>query len=110
MRRAKIVCTLGPATSSERRIRELVYAGMDVARLNMSHGTHADHAEAYRLVRAASDASGHGVGIFADLQGPKIRLGMFPAGKVPLSRGQRWTSAPMKLPMISPASAPRAMR
>ena len=53
MRRAKIVCTLGPATSNERRIRELVYAGMDVARLNMSHGTHEDHAEAYRLVREA---------------------------------------------------------
>jgi pyruvate kinase len=98
VRRAKIVCTLGPATSSERRIRELVYAGMDVARLNMSHGTHADHAEAYRLVRAASDASGHGVGIFADLQGPKIRLGKFPEGKVPLSRGQRWTITTRDVP------------
>ena len=75
MRRAKIVCTLGPATNSERRIRELVYAGMDVARLNMSHGTHQEHAEVYRLVRAAADASGHGVGIFADLQGPKVRVG-----------------------------------
>ena len=57
MRRAKIVCTLGPATSSPRRIRELVYAGMDVARLNMSHGSHADHAESYRLVREASDVA-----------------------------------------------------
>ena len=74
MRRAKIVCTLGPATANERRIKELVYAGMDVARLNMSHGTHEDHAEAYRLVREAADASGRGVGILADLQGPKIRL------------------------------------
>ncbi len=71
MRRAKIVCTLGPATANERRIQELVYAGMDVARLNMSHGTHEDHAEAYRLVREAADASGHGVGILADLQGPE---------------------------------------
>ncbi|MGA8845748.1 MAG: pyruvate kinase [Nocardioides sp.] len=91
MRRAKIVCTLGPATSSERRIRELVYAGMDVARLNMSHGTHEDHAESYRLVREAADASGHGVGIFADLQGPKIRLATFAGGPVVLQRGQRWT-------------------
>ena len=91
MRRAKIVCTLGPATASSRKIRELVYAGMDVARLNMSHGTHADHAEAYRLVREASDASGHGVGIFADLQGPKIRLGLFADGPVHLRRGQQWT-------------------
>ena len=87
VRRAKIVCTLGPATSSERRIRELVYAGMDVARLNMSHGTHEDHAESYRLVREASDASGHGVGILADLQGPKIRLENFSGGPVQLSPG-----------------------
>ena len=91
MRRAKIVCTLGPATNSERRIRELVYAGMDVARLNMSHGSHADHADVYRLVREASDASGRGVGIFADLQGPKIRLERFSDGPVQLRRSQRWT-------------------
>jgi pyruvate kinase len=90
VRRAKIVCTLGPAVSSPRRIRELVYAGMDVARLNMSHGSHEDHAEAYRLVREASDASGHGVGIFADLQGPKIRLETFEKGEAVLRRGQEW--------------------
>ena len=98
MRRAKIVCTLGPATASERRIRELVYAGMDVARLNMSHGSHADHAEAYRLVREAADASGHGVGIFADLQGPKIRLETFADGPVQLRRGQVWTITTRDVP------------
>jgi pyruvate kinase len=92
------VCTLGPATSSERRIRELVYAGMDVARLNMSHGTHADHAEAYRLVREAADATGRGVGIFADLQGPKIRLATFSHGPVVLNRGQRWTITTREVP------------
>jgi pyruvate kinase len=91
VRRAKIVCTLGPATSNERRIRELVYAGMDVARLNMSHGTHEDHAEVYRLVREAADASGRGVGILADLQGPKIRLERFSGGPVKLTRGMVWT-------------------
>lgn len=91
MRRAKIVCTLGPAVAGERRIKELVYAGMDVARLNMSHGSHEDHAENYRLVRQAADASGHGVGILADLQGPKIRLETFSEGPVKLSRGQTWT-------------------
>ncbi|MEP9380877.1 pyruvate kinase [Nocardioides cheoyonin] len=91
MRRAKIVCTLGPAVGTERRIRELVYAGMDVARLNMSHGDQEEHAERYRLVREAADASGHGVGIFADLQGPKIRLETFADGKVTLRRGQPWT-------------------
>ena len=98
MRRAKIVCTLGPATSSPRRIRELVYAGMDVARLNMSHGSHEDHAAAYRLVREASDASGHGVGIFADLQGPKIRLEKFADGPVVLERGQEWVITTRDVP------------
>jgi pyruvate kinase len=98
VRRAKIVCTLGPATASPRRIRELVYAGMDVARLNMSHGSHEDHAEAYRLVREASDSSGHGVGIFADLQGPKIRLETFADGPVVLHRGQEWTITTRDVP------------
>ncbi|WP_299057612.1 pyruvate kinase [uncultured Nocardioides sp.] len=98
MRRAKIVCTLGPATSSERRIRELVYAGMDVARLNMSHGTHADHRESYRLVREAADASGHGVAILADLQGPKIRLSTIADGPVTLHRGQEWTITTREVP------------
>ena len=64
---------------------------MDVARLNMSHGSHDDHAEVYRLVREASDASGHGVAILADLQGPKIRLERFSGGPVQLQRSQRWT-------------------
>ncbi len=91
MRRAKIVCTLGPATSSAEQIRTLVDAGMDVARLNMSHGSHEDHARSYRLVREASDATGHGVGIFADLQGPKIRLETFAEGKAVLEVGQTWT-------------------
>ncbi len=92
------MCTLGPATSSERRIRELVYAGMDVARLNMSHGDHDDHAQSYRWVREASDASGHGVAILADLQGPKIRLGTFDDGPVTLRRGQQWTITTRDVP------------
>ncbi|HET6667247.1 MAG TPA: pyruvate kinase [Intrasporangium sp.] len=88
MRRAKIVCTLGPATSTPERIRELVEAGMDVARLNMSHGDHEEHARLYRMVREASDDTGHGVGIFADLQGPKIRLDTVADGPVILTQGQ----------------------
>ncbi|WP_133829765.1 pyruvate kinase [Actinomycetospora succinea] len=79
-RRAKIVCTLGPATSSPEAIRDLVRAGMDVARLNFSHGTHAEHERVYRLVREAADSEGRAVGILADLQGPKIRLGTFADG------------------------------
>jgi pyruvate kinase len=90
VRRAKIVCTLGPAVATPEMIRRLVDAGMDVARLNMSHGTHADHRISYDLVRQASDASGHGVGIIADLQGPKIRLETFGAGKVKLANGSQF--------------------
>jgi pyruvate kinase len=79
-RRAKIVCTLGPATSSPERIRGLVEAGMDVARLNFSHGSHADHEQFHQLVRRNAEASGRAVAILADLQGPKIRLGRFADG------------------------------
>jgi pyruvate kinase len=87
-RRAKIVCTLGPATSSPERIRALVDAGMDVARLNFSHGTHADHEQVYRHVRDAAEATGRAVGILADLQGPKIRLGRFAEGPVEWRTGE----------------------
>ena len=98
MRRAKIVCTLGPATSTKESIRALVDAGMDVARLNLSHGTHAEHEAVYRMVREASDESGHGVGIFADLQGPKIRLGWFAQGGVLLQNGQAFTITTRDVP------------
>ncbi|HEX9356093.1 MAG TPA: pyruvate kinase [Streptosporangiaceae bacterium] len=90
-RRAKIVCTLGPASSSPERLAGLVAAGIDVARLNMSHGTQAGHLAAYQCVRAASDAAGHSVGVLVDLQGPKIRLGTFAAGPVRLLAGQEFS-------------------
>jgi pyruvate kinase len=79
-RRAKIVCTLGPATSTAGQVTKLVEAGMDIARLNFSHGSHADHERSYRLVREAADSTGRAVGVLADLQGPKIRLGRFAPG------------------------------
>ncbi|MFF3562979.1 pyruvate kinase [Streptomyces sp. NPDC002574] len=91
MRRAKIVCTLGPATDGYDQIKALVEAGMDVARLNMSHGCLADHEERYQRVRKASDENGRSVGILADLQGPKIRLGRFAEGPVLLERGDEFT-------------------
>src|SRR3979409_566197 len=81
-RRAKIVCTLGPATSSPEQITALVEAGTHRARLNFSPGAHEDHATASRLVREASDRTGHAVAVLADLQGPKIRLGTFADGPV----------------------------
>lgn len=91
MRRAKIVCTLGPATSTPDALRDLVAAGMDVARLNLSHGSYADHERVYAAVRAAGDAAGRSVAVLVDLQGPKIRLGNFAAGPVELLAGALFT-------------------
>ena len=76
-RRTKIVCTLGPAVASKEAIVGLVRDGMNVARLNFSHGDHADHQQNYDWVREATDETGQAVGVLADLQGPKIRLGRF---------------------------------
>ncbi|MBA3021555.1 pyruvate kinase [Propionicimonas sp.] len=90
MRRAKIVCTIGPATDSAEKLVELVAAGMNVARLNMSHGDHILHAQRVEWIRDAARAAGRPVGILADLQGPKIRLGEFENGAAELVAGQQF--------------------
>ncbi len=87
MRRAKIVATLGPATSSYEQIRAVIEAGVDVARMNLSHGSYEVHEEVYRNVRKAAEDIGKPVGVFVDLQGPKIRLGKFSDGPVMLEKG-----------------------
>jgi pyruvate kinase len=97
VQRAKIVCTLGPAVDSAADVKRLVEAGMDVARLNMSHGNHDDHRRRYDMVRQASDSTGHGVGIIADLQGPKIRLETFEGGKAKLAVGQEFVVTTRKV-------------
>lgn len=89
MRRAKIVATLGPSTSG--RLAQLIAAGMDVARFNLSHGSHTDHERAYHEVRRASDDVGRAVGVLIDLQGPKIRLGRFAKPPVTLREGAEFT-------------------
>ena len=91
MRRAKIVCTIGPATSSAENITRLVECGMDVARLNLSHGEYAVHEEVYMDVRRASDEVGRAVGVLVDLQGPKIRTTRFSGGPVELVNGETFT-------------------
>ncbi|MGA7640347.1 MAG: pyruvate kinase, partial [Candidatus Acidiferrales bacterium] len=97
-RRAKIVCTLGPASSSYQMIDKLVHAGMDVARLNFSHGTHEDRARMVASLRRASFRYEKPVGILADLQGPKIRTGILEQGKpVRLRFGQRFTITTRKI-------------
>jgi pyruvate kinase len=90
-RRAKIVCTLGPAVDGAERVRELVAAGMDVARLNFSHGDHSEHQQRHNWVREAAAGCERPVGVLADLQGPKIRLGRFAEGPVQWANGETVT-------------------
>src|SRR5512142_638298 len=75
LRRAKIVCTLGPACSSEAVLRDMMRLGMDVARLNFSHGTHEEHARMLERVRKVAQSEGRSICVLQDLQGPKIRTG-----------------------------------
>ena len=98
MRRAKIVATLGPATSDYETVESLVRAGLDVARLNLSHGDHATHERNFEYVRRASEATGRPVGILADLQGPKIRLGKFADGPHVLEPGDEFTITAENVP------------
>jgi pyruvate kinase len=90
LRKAKIVATLGPASSSLDMIEALFEAGADVFRFNFSHGTHADHQQRYELVRAAECKLGRPIAILADLQGPKLRIGQFEEGKVTLVAGEEF--------------------
>ena len=87
MPRAKIVCTLGPASSTPARIGELIDAGMSVARLNFSHGSHEDHARMLQIVRAEAERRGKAIAALLDLQGPKIRVGKIKDGQVELKPG-----------------------
>ena len=91
MRRAKIVATLGPASDSVEMIEALMKAGVDVFRLNFSHGEHPDHATRVTRIRAAEAKLGRPVAIMADVQGPKLRIGKFSGGAVHLQAGQTFT-------------------
>src|SRR5207237_1914218 len=94
MRRTKIVCTIGPASSDTAELDRLVAAGLDVARLNVSHGTHEEHAEVVRRIREGEARWGRPIAILQDLQGPKIRLGTFGPGggaRVDLEAGRPFT-------------------
>jgi pyruvate kinase len=101
-RSAKIVCTLGPASDSAEMIERLMRAGMDVARLNFSHGTHDEHARTIKRLRDASARLSKPIGILADLQGPKIRTGALVDGTpVQLRAGQRFTISTRDFPGTS---------
>ena len=88
VRRARIVATLGPASSGVDKIRDLARAGVDVFRVNFSHGSHAGHAKTIADVRAAEAQVGRPLAVLADLQGPKLRLGEFLDGAIRLKAGQ----------------------
>ncbi len=90
MRRTKIVCTIGPATSSEERLEALMRAGMNVARLNFSHGVQSEHALVIERIRALSTRLGCPIAILQDLQGPKIRVGALKNGPRQVSE---WSQA-----------------
>ncbi len=89
-RKAKIVATLGPASSSKQQIRELFRAGADVFRLNFSHGTHDDHRERYETIREIEAELERPIGVLADMQGPKLRIGNVKDGEVQIKAGQRF--------------------
>jgi len=91
MRRAKIVCTMGPAVEAPGKVEQLIAAGMNMARLNLSHGTHAEHQGRLNSVRDAAKAAGVPIAVLVDLQGPKIRLARFANGPHELSRGDVFT-------------------
>ncbi len=89
-RQTKIVATLGPSSSTPEMMERLIAAGVDVVRLNFSHGTAQDHIDRAAMVRAAAERAGKAVAIMADLQGPKIRVGKFADGKTLIKSGQQF--------------------
>jgi pyruvate kinase len=89
-RRTKIVATLGPASSDKKTLARMIEAGLDVVRMNFSHGTAAEHAERVDLVRALARKAGRSVGVLVDLQGPKIRIGRFEHDRVTLNTGDKF--------------------
>lgn len=90
MKKTKIVCTMGPASTKPGVLEKLINAGMNIARLNFSHGTHEDHAATIRLIREAAANAGKTVGILADIQGPKIRTGLLPSEPLVMTEGERF--------------------
>ena len=91
MRRTKIVASLGPATDAAAVLTDVVRAGVDIARINLSHGTAADHCRRAAALRQCAAAEGRSVGLLLDLQGPKIRVERFRQGSVTLKNGAPFT-------------------
>src|SRR5438270_13498695 len=97
-RKAKVVATLGPASSSAETIRTLFEVGADVFRFNFSHGTHADHQSRYDIVRALERETGRPIAVLADLQGPKLRVSTFAEGPIKLRARESLRRDPHEVP------------
>ncbi|WP_297442937.1 pyruvate kinase, partial [Acidocella sp.] len=97
-RRTKILATLGPASSTPEMIVQLFHAGADIFRLNFSHGAHEDHARRIEMIRAVEKKTGRPIGILADVQGPKLRVGVFQSGRVQLQAGKSFILDQNKAP------------
>ena len=108
-KRTKIVCTIGPASNNEETLRAMIRAGMNVARLNFSHGTHDEHAALIQLIRRVSAEEAQPVAILQDLQGPKIRVGDLPKEGVPFTAGEKvvFTTGAAKIPERLPVTYDR---
>ena len=90
MKKTKIVCTIGPASSGVRTLQEMAKSGMNVARINMSHGTYEEHLQTVQKIKQVRDLLGVSLGIMIDLKGPEIRIGEFEKGFVELKKGQNF--------------------
>lgn len=112
LKQTKIICTIGPASANEGCLESMVQAGMNVCRLNFSHGTHENHAGLIQLIRNVSKKTGQHLAILQDLQGPKIRVGSLPAEGVHLPTGKEisFTSGETKLPYVISVSYPTLAR
>ena len=104
-RRTKIVATVGPSSSGPEVLRELFAAGVDVFRLNFSHGDHDEHRARYEAIREVERRTGRPIGVLADVQGPKLRVGRFRGGHVELQRGAEFTLDLKATPGDAPWSA-----
>lgn len=110
MRRTKIICTIGPASSTDTTLRRMMQAGMDVARINFSHGSPEEHAATIERVRNLAHTLGKNVAILQDLSGPKVRVGAIPGGSVVLTRGELVTfSSRTDAPGIIPLPVPELL-
>ena len=91
IRKTKIICTIGPATDDPKVLEEMIKSGMDVARLNFSHGTYEDHKKRMDEVKAVREKLGRFIPIMLDTKGPEIRIGRFAGGRVKIKAGQKFT-------------------